>query len=49
MKFDELFHIVLYFTVLICFWFSFHNIGDKTNHISITLDTIEVTGEDVDG
>jgi hypothetical protein len=46
MKSDELLHVVLYFVVLVCFFFSFkYNIGDKTNNITITLDTIEVIGE----
>jgi|TARA_B100000780_G_C21120875_1_gene454016 uncharacterized membrane protein len=49
MKLNELYDIALYFIVLVCFWLSFHSIDDETNHITITLDTIEVTGEDVDG
>jgi|MDSY01.1.fsa_nt_gb hypothetical protein len=45
MKHDEIFHIVLYFVVLICFFFSFkYNIGEE-EQIHITLDTIEVIGE----
>ena len=45
MKHDEIFHIVLYFVVLICFFFSFkYNIGEE-EQLTITLDTIEVIGE----
>tara|TARA_R110000787_G_scaffold40631_4_gene100847 strand:- start:2543 stop:2692 length:150 start_codon:yes stop_codon:yes gene_type:complete len=45
MKFDEIFHVVLYFVVLICFFFSFKYNIDEEEHITITLDTIEVIGE----
>ena len=45
LKFDEIFHVVLYFVVLVCFFFSFKYNIDEEEHITITLDTIEVIGE----
>ena len=45
MKSDELLHVVLYFVVLVCFFFSFKYNIDEEEHITITLDTIEVIGE----